>query len=318
MTPGARGVGEDQRRDRLAHRDRRDRDHPPPAAAPASPGPRPCTSRSSRGSSARTPGRRRRGRRCSRSHRPAAHRRWRTRMSMPPERLGGRVDEPGRTFDGADVGDERDAAVADPGRRLLDPGLVATADRDLHPFARERGAVANPRPRDAAATAARRPSIPRFICGSFVARFTAWIGPVPSRSDATPGPAGAHRDDLGADRDRGLLRGPRADVEPDRRHHAGQPGVVDPGFAQPLDPRRVGPPRSHRPEVAHVGLRAPRRSPGRRTSRRGSARTRRRVARESRRPSPGSDPASRSRSRRPSGTAATVANTARASHTVTR
>ena len=47
----------------------------------------------------------------------------------------------------------------------------------------------------------------------------AWIGPAPSRSDGRLA-AGAQGDDLGADRDGGLLGRAGADVEADRRHDA--------------------------------------------------------------------------------------------------
>src|SRR5262245_42393067 len=54
--------------------------------------------------------------------------------------------------------------------------------------------------------------------------------------------AGAQGDDLGTDRDRGLLRGTGADVEPDR---GPQPLEVGVGYAfrmQPFDPVGVGAP----------------------------------------------------------------------------
>ena len=46
----------------------------------------------------------------------------------------------------------------------------------------------------------------------------------------------AQGDDLGADRDRGLLGGAGAEVEADRRHEPRQRGVGDAGLPQALDP----------------------------------------------------------------------------------
>ena len=65
-----------------------------------------------------------------------------TRMSMPPSASVGRLDESGRTRHRADVGDERDAAVADLRRRGLDRRPVPAADRDLHAFGGQRAAAA--------------------------------------------------------------------------------------------------------------------------------------------------------------------------------
>ena len=79
-----------------------------------------------------------------------------------------------------------------------------------------------------------------------------WIRPsvTPSRCAAAAPAAG---DDLGRDADRGLLRRPGAEVEPDR---AGQPVellVGQPGLAEPLQPVVVGTPRAHRADVGHLG-----------------------------------------------------------------
>ena len=79
------------------------------------------------------------------------------------------------------------------------------------------------------------------------------MGPAVSRSEAGA-PAGAGRDDLGADRDRGLLRRAGADVEPDRRHDPRDVGVGEARLPQPHDATFVGAARAHRADVPDLGL----------------------------------------------------------------
>ena len=134
--PGAGGVREDERRDRLAHRDRRDRDHSPPlarlhlgnglvthrdrAVAVQFEGVEVLIDRRVREVA---------GRRAARVE----------HEDVDPAERGPRVaDETGRAVDGGDVGDDRDRIAAEAGGRAVDGVAVATADRDLHPFGRER------------------------------------------------------------------------------------------------------------------------------------------------------------------------------------
>ena len=189
----------------------------------------------------------------------------------PAERVARGVDEAGRTGHRADVGDERDRVGADPGRGRLDrrarPGRRSRPARPPRPApARRRSrAPSTPRPPPPACLRSRGPSAesckpgqPRRTdaqIGAFSRASCApiqWMGPVPSRSDGTHGAAGAQGDDLGADRDRGLLRGPAADVEPDRGHDPRQAALVDarpPAAAPPASRASAAspsPPRSRR------------------------------------------------------------------------
>ena len=146
--------------------------------------------------------------------------------------------------------------VADPAGRVLDraPGR-GRRSRRCTPSAASAAAVREarapatpPRPRPAV----RRSRDPSRASSRVRLR---WIGPAPSRSDAAPVRPVRDRDDLGADRDRGLLRGAGADVEPDRRH-------------------APGPGRRRRPRPRAAARPAPRAcaaSPSRRGSRRRSA-----------------------------------------------
>ena len=126
-------------------------------------------------------------------------------------------------------------------------------------------------------------------------------------------------DDLGADRDRRLLRRSGADVEPDRRH-------------QPVESARVGR-RPPRPGAAcacrgscgcpsrrcsRPRCRARRAPPARRTSGRGSGCTPRRAGRAWRRARRTPAPATTTITSSAIGNRRRVANTSRASHTVTR
>ena len=178
-----------------------------------------------------------------------------TRMSMPPSAARASRTKPVAPSTVRDVGDDRHRVAADAAAAAVDRVAVAAADRDrARPSAASACATPKPSPFDAAATAARFPAIPRstglLACDPSVAQ---WMGPAVSRSDCAP-PPGAQRDDLGADRDRGLLGRARADVETDRRHHPGDLGVGQPGVAQPLRALLVRAPRSHRAEVADPRL----------------------------------------------------------------
>ncbi len=104
-------------------------------------------------------------------------------------------------------------------------------------------AVASPSPLDAAATAARRPSIPKFslVDGS---RAVAQGG-----ADA----ARAGSDDLGADRHCSLLRCTSSDVESDGGVDAGELVVGDARLPEALGAPAVGLARAHRAEVPHAG-----------------------------------------------------------------
>src|SRR6478672_10243854 len=121
------------------------------------------------------------------------------------------------------------------------------------PSAASACAAAKPSPFDAAATAARLPAIPRSIEAG-VSRSGALVdGAVAGAEGRDGGSPRAQGDDLGADRDRRLLRGAPTDVEADRRHHARHRRVVDPDLAEPGETRRVGPPGAHRADVPDVG-----------------------------------------------------------------
>ena len=192
-------------------------------------------------------------RRCARGCRCRRARRARRARSRP------------RPSSVRDVGDERDRAAADLGRRRVDPlARRGRRSRPCTPSAASAAAVAKPSPCDAAATAARRPAIPRSIDRSS-RRLVSGSGPALSRSDAAP-PAGAHGDDLGADRrprsPPGCGRRCRGRSAPCTRASSSS---VDARLAQPLDPLGVRAPRAHRAEVADVGSRARRRSRARRT-----------------------------------------------------
>src|SRR5438477_6321095 len=130
----------------------------------------------------------------------------------------------------------------------------------LTPSAASACANPNPSPLDAAATAARRPVIPRSTCDLLLPRPTPDADPeisvnrarsVAQRLGATPG---ASRDDLGADRNRRLFRRAGTDVEPDGRHHAGDLFIGQAGFPQAPGALLVRTARPHGPEVAHLGL----------------------------------------------------------------
>src|SRR5581483_4612748 len=119
------------------------------------------------------------------------------------------------------------------------------------------------------------------------------------------GPARAKGDDLGADRDRRLLRRAGTDVEPDGSHQARQPLVIDPFGSQPGDTVGMRAPRAHGAEVADLRVE--------RGDDRGNVELcvvgqhAHRVARtETRRPPRDAGRASRPRPRRPSGSAGEV------------
>src|SRR4051794_18838597 len=63
----------------------------------------------------------------------------------------------------------------------------------------------------------------------------------------------AHGDDLGHDRERGLLRGEGAEVEADGRGDARELGLLHALLEQPLPARRLRPARAHGADVAGVG-----------------------------------------------------------------
>ena len=201
--------------DRLAHRDRRDRDHPPPPLRPHRRARPRSTSRST-----------------ERQFSSNAARYWSTVVRAkspaggPPafgdedvdaaERVARVADEPGAPS-AVDTSATIGTAPRRCGRGRLDRVLRAAADRDVHAFGgeRRRDAEAEPlRRRRDRRTPAGDPEIHGPpACGQWMGR---------QCRAATGPPAGAQRDDLGADRDRGLLGRAGADVEADRRHAPGR------------------------------------------------------------------------------------------------
>src|SRR5436190_10363109 len=123
------------------------------------------------------------------------------------------------------------------------------------PSATSASATANPRPFDAAATAARRPAIPRSITpllgNSLVSTSVNRARSVAQRGRAA---TGAVRDHLGADGDGRLFGGAGTDVEPDRRHDLADLGVAQPRLPEPDDATLVGTPGSHCTHVADLRL----------------------------------------------------------------
>ena len=71
--------------------------------------------------------------------------------------------------------------------------------------------------------------------------------------ERTAGAAPAQLDQLGGDRDRGLLGRPCPQVEPDRRAQPGQLVLGQADLAEPGQPVVVRPPAAHRPDVAGRG-----------------------------------------------------------------
>ena len=185
--------------DRLAHRDRRDREHPPPPLLAHRRAPPRCTSRCARGSSART----RRGTASSGvvaklpggGPPPLAH-----EDVDPAERVARRrARTPVAPVVGRHVGDERHRAAADLGRGGVDRAPASRPQiATVHALVGERLAAApspspaTPRPPRPARPRSRGPSIAsrRVVSGS---------GPALSRSDGAARPV-RERDDLGADR----------------------------------------------------------------------------------------------------------------------
>ena len=124
----------------------------------------------------------------------------------------------------------------------------------------------------------------------------------------------AHGDDLAHDRERGLLRAERAEVEPDRRRDARLVGLGDAELEQAVAALGLRPARAHGADVGRLGARARSAAPRRRAWGRGSAprspsRGRSRPAR--RRPPPATPP----RPARRRGSAAGWAKRARGSTT---
>ena len=158
---------------------------------------------------------------------------------MPPSAAFASWTKPARARRRREVGDDRNRVVPDLRPRRPRPCRASRPQiATCTPSAASARATPNPRPFDAAATAARRPAIPRSIA-SACPTASGWGRQCRA---ATRPAAGPRRDDLGADRDRGLLGGAGADVETDRRHHPPDLGVGEPRLAQPLDrgPRASG------------------------------------------------------------------------------
>src|SRR6516165_9898836 len=79
------------------------------------------------------------------------------------------------------------------------------------------------------------------------------VDPAGGVGERAAGPAPAKLDQLGGHRDRRLLRGPGAEVQPDRGPEPGQFRLAEPGLTQPGEPILVGPPAAHGPDVAGRG-----------------------------------------------------------------
>ena len=254
MTPGARGVREDQVGDRLAHRDRRDRDHPSPLLRAASRAPPRCTSRSST--------------RQFSSNACAVRRRASVRREVARRRAAAVGDQ---DVDAAERVAARRGRTRPRRRRSPTSATSGTAPR---PISRRGGVDPRPRSRPQIATVhafggERRggreaePLRRRRHRGALVRRSR---GPCAllsvtsvdraggCRAATDAGAAGAQRDDLGADRrppsPPACGRRCRARSAPCTRASSAS---VDARLAQPLDALVVGAARAHRAEVADLG-----------------------------------------------------------------
>ena len=208
---------------------------------------------------------------------------------MPPSAARASRTKPVAPSTVDDVGDDRHRAATDPRGRGVDRlAIGGRRSRPAHLRRRAPRATANPRPFDAAATAARFPQIPRSttcLLASSVNRTRS----VAQRRDLPAGAQAMISAQIAIGR---LLRRAGADVEPDRRHHPRDLGVGEPARAA----ARRGP-RACAANPSRRGSRrrsAPRpRSRARRTCGRASGRTPRRAVRARRRPWRGSGRASR-------------------------
>ena len=147
----------------------------------------------------------------------------RTRMSMPPSASRASLHEARRARLGRDVGDERHRAVADlapprPRSARASRPQIATCTPSSASAARGRR---SPSPCDAAATAARRPAMPRST--ATCRRSSTSVNRARTCRAATAAWRPVRRAMISAQiDDRGLLGRAGADVEPDRRHDPGE------------------------------------------------------------------------------------------------
>src|SRR5438105_3532626 len=128
----------------------------------------------------------------------------------------------------------------------------------LTPSAASACATPSPKPLDAAATAARRPVIPRSTLvppsRRPAGRLDDSVNRARSVAQRLRAASGPQCDDFGAHRDCRFLGRAGTDVEPDGRHDARDLGLGQPGFPQALLALLVRPPRSHGAQVADLGL----------------------------------------------------------------